>query len=78
MKLRFSVLQTQSGYDFVTIYDGSNEQSTQIENISGNIGGFIISSSGNSLFVKFVSNSHTYFGGFLAIIHYGNPYLKMK
>ena len=75
MKFRFSVLQTETGYDFVTIYDGSNEQSTQIEKLSGNLGSFHISSTGNSLFVKFESDGSINFGGFLATIHYGNTYV---
>ena len=72
MKLRFSVLQTQSGYDFVTIYDGSNEESNQIQKLFGNLGSFSIKSTGNSLFVKFESDFSGQFTGFLATIHYGN------
>ena len=66
-------------YDFFTIYDGSNDQSTQIAKLSGNLGSFGISSTGNSLFVKFESNyDWDNYGGFLATIHYGNPYLNVK
>ena len=72
------VLQTEKFYDFLVIYDGSNDQSTQIEKLSGNLGSFDISSSGNSLFVKFVSDSGVSEGGFLASIHYGNPYFNRK
>ena len=50
--------QTENDYDFVTIYDGSNDQSTQIEKLSGNLGSFSISSTGNSMFVKFKSDSY--------------------
>ena len=78
MKLRFSVSQTESGYDFVTIYDGSNEQSTQIEKLSGNLGSFDISSTGNSLFVKFESDNIISKDGFLAALYYGNIYLNIK
>ena len=77
-KIIFSISQTESNYDFVTIYDGPNDQSTQIEKLSGNLGSFDISSSGNSLFVKFVSDSGVSKGGFLASIHYGNPYFNRK
>ena len=66
--------------DSLTIYDGSNDQSTQIEKLSGSLGSFNISSNGNSLFVKFESDyEYNYvYGGFLATIHYGNPYLNAK
>ena len=75
----FSLLQTENNYDFVTIYDGPNDQSTQIEKLSGNLGSFDISSTGNSLFVKFESyGSLVSNDGFFATIHYGNPYLNMK
>ena len=86
MNLRLT--QTEDVYDIVKIYDGSNHQSTQIEKLSGDLGSlgsFGISSTGNSLFVKFESNyDNSYyeigmvFTGFLATIHYGNPYLNAK
>ena len=65
-------------YDPLSIYDGSNDQSTQIAKLSGNLGSFSISSTGNSLFVKFESNGAGQYGGFFATIHYGNPYLNIK
>ena len=74
----FSLLQTENNYDFVTIYDGPNDQSTQIEKLSGDLGSFSISSTGNSLFVKFESDSIFSKDGFFATIHYGNPYLNIK
>ena len=95
MKFGFSVLQTQDPYissvgtihhqDPLTIYDGSNDQSTQIAKLSGNLGSFSISSTGNSLLVKF--ESYIFFAscykwydydGFFATIHYGTPYLNIK
>ena len=70
----FFILQTENGnYDVVTIYDGSNDQSTQIEKLSGNLGTFNITSTGNFLFVKFETDTFTSKKGFHAIIHYGNP-----
>ena len=66
-------------YAFVEIFDGSNDQSTQIAILSGNLGSFSISSTGNFLFVKFESDGNQNYGGFLATIHYGsNPYLNIK
>ena len=82
----FFVSQTQAALEFedgtlhqgdpLTIFDGPNDQSTQIEKLSGNLGSFIISSAGNSLFVKFESNFFKIETtiGFFASIHYGNPY----
>ena len=57
--------------DTLTIYDGSNDQSTQIEKLSGSLGSFNISSNGNSLFVKFESDYEFNNDGFFATIHYG-------
>ena len=67
-----SVLQTETVLDFVIIYDGPNDQSTQIVNLSGNLGSLNnnFSSTGNSLLVKFKSDSHYNYAGFLATIHY--------
>ena len=66
-------------YDYLEIYDGPNDQSPQIAKLSGDLEIFSISSSGNSLFVKFKSDSYFYLEpGFLATIHYGNPYLLIK
>ena len=62
--------------DFLAIYDGSNDQSTQIEKLSGNdLGSFNISSTGNSLFVTLQSDEFDFISngnGFFATIHYGN------
>ena len=72
--------QTGTSYDFVTIYDGPNDQSTQKAKLSGNLGSFIISSTGNSMFVKFESDhnhNHNY-AGFLATIQYSNSYLNIE
>ena len=57
--------------DLVTIYDESNDQSSPIEKLSGNLGSFSISSNGNSLFVKFRSDGSKQYTGFFATIHYG-------
>ena len=84
IQLIFPFLQTQEPFDwtdtdFLTIYDGPNDQSTQIAKLSGNLGSFSISSTGNFLFVKFLSDGLDYEStGFLANIHYGNTYLKIK
>ena len=78
-KSNFPIPQTESDYDFVTINDGSNDQSTQIAKLSGNLESFSTSSTGNSLFVKFESDGFDDGStGFLATIHYGDPYLNIK
>ena len=64
--------------DYVTIYDGSNYHSSQIAKLAGNLKSFGISSTGNSLFVKFESDGSGNYAGFLATIFYGNPYLNIK
>ena len=58
-------------YDYVTIYDGSNDQSTEIAKLTGNLGKKSISSTGTSLFVKLKSNGFKSVDRFLATIHYG-------
>ena len=72
----FLISQTWD-HDHLTIYDGSNDQSTQIAKLSGNLGTFSISSIGNSLFVKFETSLFFAYAGFLATIHYGNSYLNI-
>ena len=68
----FPQSQTESNFDFVTIYDGSNDQSNQIAKLSGNMETFGISGTGNSLFVIFESDASVTKDGFLATIHYSN------
>ena len=64
--------------DFVAIYDGPNEESTKIKELKGNLGNFAITSSGNFLFVKLESDDFSDGSiGFLATIHYSNPYLNL-
>ena len=56
-----------------------NDQSTQIAKLSGNLESFGISSTGNSLFVKFESSVYTTFNGFLAtVIQHENDHLDGK
>ena len=68
--VRFSVSQIYNNKDFVTIYDGSNDHSSPIARLSGNMGSFSITSTGNSLFVKFRSSCHSK-DGFFTTIHHG-------
>ena len=67
----FHTLQTEKGWDFLTIYDGANDYSDIIEKLSGNLGSFGRSSSGNAMFVKFESDVAISDKGFLATFNYG-------
>ena len=62
--------------DSLTIYDGSDDQSTQIEKLSGDLESFGISSTGNSLFVIFESDYYKNYAGFFATIFYGNIWIS--
>ena len=48
IKLKFHSFHTEAYYDFLTIYDGPNDQSTLIGKLSGNLGNFSVLSTGNS------------------------------
>ena len=48
------------------------------QKLRGNLESFNISSTGNSLFVKFESDSGAQYTGFHATIHYGNPYMNAR
>ena len=59
--------------DVVTIYDGSNSASIVIQELSGNLEKFGISSSGNTMFVMLDAKETLWMSnGFLAKFHYGN------
>ena len=68
-------LQTQTNADFITIYDGSNDEAIEIAKLSGNLDSFEMSSTKNSIFVKFESDESGFWDqntGFIATIYYGN------
>ena len=66
-------------WDHLEIIDGSNDQSSQIGKLSGNVGSFSISSTGNSLLIKFRSNiDDDGSTGFIATIQYSNPHFDIK
>ena len=64
--------------EFLIIYDGPNDQSTRIATLSGNLESFSISSTGNSLSIKFESTSYHNYAVFLATIQYGTTYMNFK
>ena len=60
--------------DLLTFFDGMNEDSTILEKLSGNYGTFGISTTGNSLFIKFETGNSGgcwTWCGFFATIDYG-------
>ena len=65
-------------WDYLELFDGQNDQATQVAKLSGNLGSFGISSIGNSLFVIFESSYYINYAGFFARIQYGNPHLHIK
>ena len=72
------LLQTDLSEDFLTVYDGSNDESIQIAKLSGYLGStFSISSTGKSLFVQFESDHYDDGStGFLATVYYGIYYIS--
>ena len=58
--------------DFLTIYDGANDESNEIESLTGNLRSFGVSSSGNALYITFSANWYDRGYGFLAKEYHGN------
>ena len=54
--LNFDSFNTESGYDFVTVYDGTNANATQLGRFSGTSRPSAVTSTGNALFVRFTSD----------------------
>lgn len=71
--LDFSVLNVESGYDFLEVYDGPSTASPLLDNISGNIGTYIIQSSGSCITFHFTSDGLTRRAGWEAIISCVTP-----
>ena len=67
----FDTSQTIEDKDFLTLYDGVNDDSNVIKKLSGNLRNFGMSSSGNVLYIKFESDGHNNDNGFLATFYYG-------
>ena len=78
---KFSLTQTNDWPDhYLKLFDGFNDEAPSIDQLKGNknhLTPFLISSFGNSLFLKFEGNqiptgAAANPGGFFATIHYGN------
>ena len=70
------ISKTEEDFDFVTIFDGSNYDSAVIKKLSGNLGSFGMSSSGNVIYLKFKSDTATNTNGFLVTFCYGKRQYK--
>ena len=67
VQLSFSAFNTQIAVDTVTIYDGSNSNAPILRTLSGNLSTPIsVTSTGNSLFITFKSDSTITFSGWSA------------
>ncbi|WP_299156216.1 CUB domain-containing protein [uncultured Tenacibaculum sp.] len=64
--LNFSSFNTESGYDFVTVYDGTTASATQLGKFSGTSTPSAVTSTGNAMFVKFTSDGSVTAAGWAA------------
>ena len=68
IKLVFTYFSLESGFDYLTVYDGNSAHSKKIGRLAGYRTNKAIQSSGNHLFLKFTSDSSVSKKGFL--IHF--------
>ncbi|CAM1345488.1 CUB domain-containing protein [Tenacibaculum amylolyticum] len=54
--LNFDSFNTESGYDFVRVYDGANDSATELGEFSGTSRPAAVTSTGNAMYVKFTSD----------------------
>ena len=64
LSLRFESFQTESTYDKLAIYDGTNENSIRLETFSGSYFQSGITSSSESFYLEFNSDDDVQFKGF--------------
>ena len=70
--MSFSAFETESGYDYLNIYDGNNSNAPLLGSFSGNtIPPTIVSSSG-AMFLDFSSDAMTEYDGWLASYYTSN------
>ena len=75
LKLVFFRFETESGYDFVYVYDGGSSSSPLIGKFHGSSLPGAITSSRNKLFVRFTTDGSKQESGFAASYH-GRGHLK--
>ncbi len=68
MKLGFQKFETEASYDHVKVYDGGNDGSTLIKDLSGSSAQATITSTGNQLYVTFKSDYSQAGKGFKAVV----------
>lgn len=66
--ISFSSFNVESGYDHLLIYDGSSTAATLIDNVTGNVGAFVVQSSGSCITFNFTSDISTTAAGWAATI----------
>ena len=64
MRLHFTSFDTESGYDKVLVYDGNDATAPLLHTFSGSSRPIDVFSSGNTVFVSFVTDSSTREDGF--------------
>ncbi|WP_422089875.1 CUB domain-containing protein [Tenacibaculum ovolyticum] len=64
--LNFNSFNTEEDYDFVTVYDGESASATQLGSFSGSSVPKVVTSTGNSMFVKFTSDGSVNAAGWSA------------
>ncbi|CAI5443871.1 unnamed protein product [Caenorhabditis angaria] len=72
IQLHFTDFWTESGYDYVKIYDGRNSTQPLLASISGNLVGnsnLTYTSTGQNLYVLFTSDRSNVFKGFSAVFY---------
>ena len=56
IKIEFEDFDTEEEYDWVELFDGDSTNATSLGKFSGNLNHQSISTTGNQLFVKFISD----------------------
>ena len=69
--LTFTDFETEKKYDYLAIYNGSNDEGVQLKKLSGNFLPSSISFIGKSMYLKFKSDSSGTRKGFKMSISYG-------
>uniref|UniRef100_A0A8D1SKA0 CUB and Sushi multiple domains 3 n=1 Tax=Sus scrofa TaxID=9823 RepID=A0A8D1SKA0_PIG len=74
--INFTVLQTEPIYDFITVWDGPDQNSPQIGQFSGNTALESVYSTSNQILIKFHSDFTT--SGFFVLSYHGWYYLRVS
>ena len=69
LRLVFFRFETESGYDFVNVYNGTSSSSPLIGQYDGSTLPAAITSSGNNLFINFTTDGSVIKSGFAASYH---------